>query len=657
MPTLPPPCPPRTLPVDARGGGDPLQLQESHLARLLRGEPRRALLRAAAGRGLRGWDTGREGYGVCAHTTRVCRLLGSGLKAPGCLQDGSARPKSSNSPRSPAAPLHPRTRNVPSPTAPSPRGLRRDKTVLCLLVGLSLCPIMGHFCSALCDRRQPGTVGSQWCCCSPELAARAVQNGAKNSKFMLWKKATRCCQRLEHLTLLQQLGLCPPVPPCWRLDIATQTNNVNPALTRCCTAASRKKKIPIWPPALPARGSSNASPSVPAAQVLGWAQIWAPIWARRSPLLCRNASRFSVRLSSLSSTNFRMFASSTCARGAGGQQLPCGSFGLEGLGLAAGGTGGRPPGTGQYLGLVVEFVPVPRVPAAHGAVVQQQHGHLQRGRASGGELGGTPHVWGWPPSRSAPPGHSSPFQTPTPGTWQQGTRSGTLGTPWARRYLGQLQLFSLQELLCRHQVLRGRFVLAELCNTKRDPRSHRAPCHRVDTPGWVFPPSSSAPRPPSGWLRAFAAPPAHLGTTPRCCGMGHGTSPPSEASPSWIWPTKPSHTGFWAALQSCCCGRGHPEPWQNRGGGCRAPRRRFLLCRKLRMKAARSGRGCSRTDCPSSLLWLQKESAGGVSELFGEAEQKLLCSGASLLERAHPEPPGCMSPTDLCPLPWSPRRI
>lgn len=533
-PTLPPPCPPRTLPVDARGGGDPLQLQESHLARLLRGEPRRALLRAAAGRGLRGWDTGREGYGVCAHTTRVCRLLGSGLKAPGCLQDGSARPKSSNSPRSPAAPLHPRTRNVPSPTAPSPRGLRRDKTVLCLLVGLSLCPIMGHFCSALCDRRQPGTVGSQWCCCSPELAARAVQNGAKNSKFMLWKKATRCCQRLEHLTLLQQLGLCPPVPPCWRLDIATQTNNVNPALTRCCTAASRKKKIPIWPPALPARGSSNASPSVPAAQVLGWAQIWAPIWARRSPLLCRNASRFSVRLSSLSSTNFRMFASSTCTRGAGGQQLPCGSFGLEGLVLAAGGTGGCPPGTGQYLGLVVEFVPVPGVPAAHGAVVQQQHGHLQRGRASGGELGGTPHVWGWPPSRSAPPGHSSPFQTPTPGTWQQGLARGHWGP------LGHGDtLASSSSSPSRSFCADTRFSVLDLClqssATQNGIWGHtEPPATEWIPPDGFFPPQTQPPDHP----RAGSVPlllPQHI------LGQRHGAAGWDTAPPH---PARPPQAGF-----------------------------------------------------------------------------------------------------------------
>lgn len=559
-PTLPPPCPPGSLPVDARGGGDPLQLQESHLARLLRGEPRRALLRAAAGRGLRGWDTGREGYGVCAHTTRVCRLLGSGLKAPGCLQDGSARPKSSNRPRSPAAPLHPCTRNVPSPTAPSPRGLRRDKTVLCLLVGLSLCPIMGHFCSALCDRRQPGTVGSQWCCCSPELAARAVQNGAKNGRFMLWKKATRCCQRLEHLTLLQQLGLCHPVPPCWRLDIATQTNNINPALTRCCTAASRKKKIPIWPPALPARGSSNASPSVPAAQArrvgtnlgtdLGTA-LTSPLQKRlqvlRQALLVVQHKFQDVCQLHL---HVRSRGSAAALR----------QLWARGAGAGCGGHGRAPTRHRAVPGSGSRIRSSPRgsccswscgTAAARPPATRQS---IRRG------AGRHPTRVGLAPEPLSPPG--AQLSLPDPHTWDvaAGTRSGTLGTPWARRYLGQLQLFSLQELLCRHQVLRGRFVLAELCNTKRDPGSHRAPCHRVDTPGWVFSPSNSAPRPPSGWLRAFAAPPAHLGTMPRCCGMGHGTSPPSEASPSWIWPTKPSHTGFWAALQSCCWGRGHPVP-------------------------------------------------------------------------------------------------
>lgn len=167
------------------------------------------------------------------------------LNAPvtaGFLRDGSARPKSWNSPRSPAAPLHPCSRNVPSPPAPSPRALRGDGTVLCLLVGLSLCPLIGHFCSAQCDRRQPGAVGSQCCCCSHGLATRTVQIGQNPADLCSGKKPPvllRCCQHVEHLTLLQQLGPVP-VPPCWRLDIATQTNNVNPALTRCCTAASSK---------------------------------------------------------------------------------------------------------------------------------------------------------------------------------------------------------------------------------------------------------------------------------------------------------------------------------------------------------------------------------------------------------------------------------
>lgn len=47
------------------------------------------------------------------------------LNAPvtaGFLRDGSARPKSWNSPRSPAAPLRPRSRNVPSPQL-RPQGL------------------------------------------------------------------------------------------------------------------------------------------------------------------------------------------------------------------------------------------------------------------------------------------------------------------------------------------------------------------------------------------------------------------------------------------------------------------------------------------------------------------------------------------------------
>lgn len=226
---------------------------------------------------------------------------------------------------------------------------------------------------------------------------------------------------------------------------------------------------------------------------------------------------------------------------------------------------------------------------------------------------------GLAPEPLSPPGHSSPFQTPRLG---RGSRDSIRdrGTPLARRYLGQLQLFSLQELLCRHQVLRGRFVLAELCNTQWDPRSHRDPCHRVDTRGWVFPPQTQPSDHPRAGSVPFAAPPAapaqpvvlrdgtrHLPTRHPCCG---------EDSPSWIWPARTSHPGFWAALRSWCWGRGHPGPWQRRGGGgCRAPRRRLLLCRKLRMKAARSGRGCSRTDCPSSVLWLQGERRRAVRAL------------------------------------------
>lgn len=37
----------------------------------------------------------------------------------------------------------------------------------------------------------------------------------------------------------------------------------------------------------------------------------------------------------------------------------------------------------DYLGLVVKFIPVPRVLAAHGGVIQEQHGHLSKvGKAS-----------------------------------------------------------------------------------------------------------------------------------------------------------------------------------------------------------------------------------------------------------------------------------
>lgn len=43
-------------------------------------------------------------------------------------------------------------------------------------------------------------------------------------------------------------------------------------------------------------------------------------------------------------------------------------------------------------------------------------------------------------------------------------------------YLGQCQFLSLQQFLCRDQVLRGRFVLAVLCNVKQDSQSRRSPC-------------------------------------------------------------------------------------------------------------------------------------------------------------------------------------
>lgn len=223
----------------------------------------------------------------------------------------------------------------------------------------------------------------------------------------------------------------------------------------------------------------------------------------------------------MSSTNLRMFASSTCARGAGGQQPPCGSSGPEGRGRAP----SRPlAGTGQYLGLVVQLVPVARAPAAHGAVVQQQHGHLQRGTASAGEPGGTSHVWGWPPSRSAPRDTALPSR---PHAWDvaAGTRSGTEGPLWHGDTLANSSS-SPSRSFCADT----RFSVVDLClqssATRNGIRAH------TETPAteWI---------PVAGFFPLRLSPPTTLGLAPCllllhqqhqhslwCCGMGHGTSPP-----------------------------------------------------------------------------------------------------------------------------------
>lgn len=175
----------------------------------------------------------------------------------------------------------------------------------------------------------------------------------------------------------------------------------------------------------------------------GWAAIAAQTGgkarAQHLPFFCRNGSRFSFRHSSLSSTNLRIDASSTYVEGTtelglccrsqaapqqawGSGQLPaclcccphlppqafdspkapvsttvpaphCLSMGPRRASLRARSPKAPllspcTPDPGEepqrdYLGLVVKFIPVPRVLGAHRGVIQEQHGHLSNaGKAS-----------------------------------------------------------------------------------------------------------------------------------------------------------------------------------------------------------------------------------------------------------------------------------
>ncbi|XP_064496311.1 zinc finger protein 79-like [Pseudopipra pipra] len=155
---------------------------------------------------------------------------------------------------------------------------------------------------------------------------------------------------------------------------------------------------------------------------------------QHSPFVSRNGSRFSFRLSSLSSTNLRIDASSTCVRGAMGSAALLQLTGSNHSRLGAAGSSlaypcwcphllpqafdrpktpvstavptphcllrgpriggqvsehplkataapaapqGREPQR-DYLGLVVKLIPVTRALAAHRGVIQEQHSHLSK---------------------------------------------------------------------------------------------------------------------------------------------------------------------------------------------------------------------------------------------------------------------------------------
>lgn len=199
---------------------------------------------------------------------------------------------------------------------------------------------------------------------------------------------------------------------------------------RCCfyiTAAQNEQKLDVL-------CSKNGSPVL----VGCW---WHPPC---SPFLSRKVSRFSFRLSSLSSTNLRIDASSTCVRGApvGDQQLWVRAvLPQQLLALTSFSCPEHPSFTGTQTRKALPKAP--RRPL-----------HPQPGEGTQRGLPGSCSQ-----THSSHPGSGSSWRCGTGAARQPATRQGGVTEPVAgistspelcipHGYLGQCQLLALQELLC-----------------------------------------------------------------------------------------------------------------------------------------------------------------------------------------------------------------